>query len=123
MESRVAVTWQDIGHSALVYLEALIFPCGYEEPDINAYFSDENWQTVFANYESYQPVTECRTDKGLRLYQFKTKNLGFEYAINYWVQSDTDTRIIVTMVVFPVEELALSGDYAVQLFPDLPNCS
>lgn len=122
-ESRVAVTWQDVGHGALVYLEARIKPCGYEEPDLNKDFNDENWQAIFANYESYQRVTECRTDTGLRLYQFKTQNQGFEYVINYWAQSDTNTRVIVTMIVFPLEEQALLNSYSAQLFPRLPNCS
>ncbi len=122
-ESRVAVTFQDVGHGALVYLEARIKPCGYEEPDLNKDFNDENWKSIFANYESYQLVTECRTDTGLRLYQFKTQNQGFEYAINYWAQSDTDTRVITTMIVFPLEEQALLNSYSAQLFPKLPNCS
>lgn len=124
-ESHVAVTWQDVGHGALVYLEARIKPCGYEEPDLNKDFSGENWKAIFANYESYQLITECRIDTGLRLYQFKSQNQGYEYAINYWVQSDTDTRVIVTMIVFPAENegQALLSNYSAQLFPDLPECS
>jgi hypothetical protein len=122
-ENNVAVTWQDISHSALGYLEARIKPCGYEEPDLNRDFNDEYWKAIFVNYASYQPITECRTDTGLSLYQFKSQNQGFEYAINYWVQSDTDTRVIVTMIVFPVEEQALLSDYSAKLFPELPNCS
>jgi hypothetical protein len=122
-ENSAAVTWQNVAQGAVVYLEALIFPCGYEEPDLNKYYSDENWKAIFANYESYESVAECKSDIGLRLYQFKTQNQGFEYAIDYWVQNDTDTRVISTMIVFPVEEQALLGDYSARLFPDLPNCS
>ena len=80
---------------AVVYLEAIIFPCGYEEPDLNKYFSDENWKAIFPNYESYELIDECKTDDGLRLYEFKTQNQGFEYEIRYWVENDTDTRVIV----------------------------
>jgi hypothetical protein len=122
-ESIVAVTRQNVVHGALAYIELRIEPCGYDEPDLNRDFSAANWQAIFANYESYQSIAECRTDTGLRLYQFKTQNQGLEYAINYWVKSDTDTRVIVTMLVFPIEELALLGTYSAQLFPDLPNCS
>ena len=100
-EGRVTVTWQNTPLGAVVYLEALIFPCSYEEPDLNAYFSDENWKAIFANYESYELIDECKTDDGLRLYEFKTQNQGFEYEIRYWVENDTDTRVIVTMIVFP----------------------
>jgi hypothetical protein len=122
-ETTVAVTWQNVTHGALAYLEARVKPCGYEEPDLNKEFSEENWNAVFANYESYESVASCKTDTGLRLYQFKTQNQGLEYVINYWVESDTDTRLIVTMLVFPIETQALLGTYSAMLFPRLPNCS
>lgn len=122
-ENRVAVTRQNIAQGAVVYLEALIFPCRYEEPDLNKYYSDENWRAIFANYESYELVIECKMDIGLRLYQFKTQNQGFEYEIRYWVQNDTDTRVIVTMIVFPVRSESLIDDYALRLFPNLQDCS
>ena len=122
-ENSVAVTRQNVVQGAVVYLETLNFPCGYEEPDLNKYYSGENWKAIFANYESYESVAECKTNTGLRLYQFKTQNQGFEYRINYWVQNDTDTRVLSLMIVFPVEERTLLGDYSAQLFPDLPNCS
>jgi len=121
-ENKVAVTWQNIAQGAVVYLEALIFPCSYEEPDLNKYYSDENWKAIFANYESYESIAECKSDTGFRLYQFKTQNQGFEYRINYWVENDTDTRVISTMIVFPVGSESLVSDYSLRLFPDLPNC-
>lgn len=121
-ENRVAVTWQNSPLGAVVYLEALIFPCGYEEPDLNQYFSDENWKAVFANYESYELITECKRDDGLRLYEFETQNQGFEYSIKYWVENDTDTRVIVTMIVFPLETKSLLDEYSSMLFPDYSTC-
>lgn len=123
LENRVALTWQNIVQGAVVYLEALIFPCSYEEPDLNKYYSNENWKAIFQNYESYELVVECKMDIGLRLYQFKTQNQGFEYEIRYWVQNDTDTRVIVTMIVFPVGSELLIDDYSLRLFPNFPNCS
>ncbi len=122
-DTTVAVTWQNITQGAVVYLEALIFPCSYEEPDLNNYFSDENWKALFQNYESYAPIAECKTDTGLRLYQFKTQNQGFEYEIKYWVENDSDTRVISTMIVFPAGPESPMDDYSQRLFPDLPNCS
>ena len=122
-ENRVAVTWQNIVQGAVVYLEALIFPCGYEEPDLNKYYGDENWTVIFQSYEGYELVAECKTDTGLRLYQFKAQNQGFEYNINYWVQNDTDMRVISTMIVFPAESQSLLEGYSSSLFSGLPNCS
>jgi hypothetical protein len=121
-EGRVAVTWQNTPLGAVAYLEALIFPCSYEEPDLNTYFSDENWKAVFANYESYELINECKTDDGLRLYEFKTHNQGFDYEIRYWVENDTDTRVIVTMIVFPLETKLLLDEYSSMLFPDYSAC-
>ena len=121
-EGRVTVTWQNTPLGAVVYLEALIFPCSYEEPDLNAYFSDENWKAVFANYESYELIDECKTDDGLRLYEFNTYNQGFDYEIRYWVENDTDTRVIVTMIVFPLESELLLDEYSSMLFPDYSTC-
>lgn len=119
---RVSVSWADSVDTAIAYLEALIFPCSYEEPDLNAYFNTENWQVIFSNYESYQPVAECRTDNGLRLYQFSAVDSGSTYDINFWAQNDTDTRVISMMLVFPAESDALMDDYSNVLFPELTSC-
>lgn len=121
-ESSVAVTWQNIPQGALAYLELLILPCGEDEPDSNKYDGDEYWKAIFQNYESYELAAECKLNSGLRLYQFKTQNQGFEYDIKYWEQNDTDTRVISTMIVFPVGSDSLIDDYSLQLFPTLPTC-
>jgi hypothetical protein len=121
-ENRVAVTWQNVASSALTYLELHIFPCGYEEPDLNAQYSAENWKAIFQNYESYTMVNECKRDDGLRLYEFKAQNQGFEYGIKYWIKSDTNTRVISTMIVFPLELESMMGDYSTRLFPTYPSC-
>ncbi|HUM25135.1 MAG TPA: hypothetical protein PKN81_02820 [Anaerolineales bacterium] len=123
LEGAYSIAWQNIVQGAVAYLEARIKPCGYEEPDLNRDFSEATWSAIFANYESYESIAECKLDSGIRLYQFKTYNLGFEYKINYWVESDTDNRIIVTMIVFPAESQPLLDEYSIRLFPNLPNCS
>lgn len=121
-EGVVTVLWQDVPQSALVYLEARIKPCGYEEPDLNREFSDETWGAIFANYENYELIDECRNNAGLRLYEFKTQNQGIEYDIKYWVENDTDTRFIATMIVFPLESKLLLDEYASMLFPGYSTC-
>jgi hypothetical protein len=120
-ENRVSVTWLNNPSGAVAYLEALIFPCGYEEPDLNNYY-DENWGTIFQYYESYELVDECKRNDGLRLYEFKTQNQGFEYGVRYWVRNDGDTRVISMMIVFPLELQAMMGDYSTRLFPTYPSC-
>ncbi len=119
---RVSVTWVNTIDAAIAYSEALIFPCSYEEPDLNNFFNVDNWSVIFGNYESYQLVAECRTDNGLRLYQFSAVEEGYDYSINYWVENDTETRVMVVMIVFPAESTVVMDEYSNNLFPKLTSC-
>lgn len=121
--NRVSVTWLNSAQGAVAYLEALIFPCGYEEPDINNYFNEENWKTIFQQYGSYQPVNSCKTNDGLRLYQFTAQDQGNPYEIRFWARSDTDTRLLTLMLVFPASAPDLMDRYAGRLFPHLMSCN
>jgi len=121
-DGRVAVTWFSDALGSVAYLEALIFPCGYEDIDLDNFFNEENWQVIFENYESYEHVAQCNTDDGLRLYEFRTVEQGYDYEVKYWVENDTDTRVLGVMIVFPVESNSLMDDYSSELFPDLTSC-
>lgn len=118
----VAVTWYSELLYSIVFLEALIFPCSYEEPDLDAFFSIDSWQIVFGNYQSYAYVTECRNDSGLRLYEFTAIDQGIDYDIRYWAVNDTDTRVLTFMIVLPTVSEAVMDDYAYKLFPQLSSC-
>lgn len=120
-EDKVMVTWLHT-NGYLAYLEALIFPCGHEEADLNHYFSDENWDIILSNYESYTLETDCNNDSGLRLYEFIATVNDFDYEIKYWVMSDTDTRVISLMLVLPFGFEAEMDEYAYSLFPTLDFC-
>ena len=122
-EDRVSVSWFSNSLASVAFLEALVFPCGYEEPDLNDYFTDENWSNVFANYEEYELVTECRSDIGLRLYQFDVISDGAPYLVNYWVSNDTSTRVITFMMIVPDDSFDLLDEYGYSIFPQLSNCS
>ncbi|HCR70948.1 MAG TPA: hypothetical protein DIW23_05860, partial [Anaerolineae bacterium] len=119
---KVSVTWYSERLTSIAFLEALIFPCGYEELDLDYFFSVDNWVIVFGNYQSYEYVDECRLDSGVRLYQFITVDQGFEYDVHYWVVNDTDTRVISMMVVMPIESQVLIDEFSYSLFPQLPEC-
>lgn len=122
-EDRVSVSWLNNSLGAVAFLEALVFPCGYEEPDLNNYFSDENWTNVFANYQSYELVTECRSDIGLRLYQFNAVSDGAPYLVHYWVKNDSNTRVITFMMIVPDGSFSILDSYGYSIFPQLSNCS
>lgn len=120
---KVSVLWLSDSLYALAFLEAQIFECGYEDPDLNAYFNEGYWQEVFANYESHEMVTECRSDSGVRLYEFDTITDGVPYLVNYWVRNDTNTRVITFMMVVPEDSFDLLDEYGYSIFPQLSNCS
>lgn len=121
-DGRVSVTWYSDSLAAVAVLEAFVFPCGYEDLDLDVFFSADTWQIVFANYESYQLVADCRTDEGTRLYEFITQEQGFEYDVRYWVANDTDTRVVSMMIVFPLETPEITEEYAYSMFPQLTSC-
>lgn len=120
---RVTVSWFSSTLSAVAYLEAFIYPCGYEDLDLDNYFIDENWDITFGNYQSYEKIAECRTDSGLRLYQFKAVDAGSLYDINFWSVNDSSTRVVTFMIVLPVESKALMEQYSYSLFPQLTTCN
>jgi hypothetical protein len=122
-EDRVSVSWFSNSLGAVAFMEVLIFPCGYEEPDLNNYFNDENWANVFANYQSYTPINECRSDIGLRLYEFSAVSVDVPYMVRYWVMNDTNNRVISFMLLMAGESFAGIDSIGYSLFPQLSNCS
>jgi hypothetical protein len=122
-EESVSVTLQNIPLGAVAFLEAILFACGYEEPDLNHFLDDEHWDVLFANYDSYEMIDECRSDLGLRLYEFEAVSQEIDYNIRYWSENDSAERIITTMLTFPYGSEDVLDEYSIGLFPELPNCS
>ncbi len=123
-EARVAVSWINNIEGAAAYLEVLIFRCGYEDLDLDKYYNDTIWGTIFANYQNYDPLGEmCQDSHGLRLYEFSLENQGYPYLARYWAKNDTDNRVIGLMMAFPKDSLALMDEYSMRIFPQLTNCS
>jgi hypothetical protein len=123
-ENRVSVSWTSIDLGAAAYIETLIFPCGYEDLDLDKYFNDEYWNSFFAVYQSHELLgSMCQTNDGLRLYEFSLDNQGYPYLARYWAKNDTDHRVITFMLAFPVSSSNVLDEYTQKLFPQLPNCS
>ncbi len=119
---KVLVSWYSASLPAIVNLEALVFPCSYEEPDLDAYYNVDAWAIIFGNYQSYEFINECRNDQGLRLYNFIAVDQGLAYQVRYWVLNDTPTRVISFMAVLPVDAGTQMVEMAYALFPQLTNC-
>mgnify|MGYP000870219550 CR=1 FL=1 len=118
---KVVASWYNASIPAIVNLEALVFPCGYEDLDLDAYFNDEGWSIIFGNYQSYEYVNECRDDRGLRLYNFVAVDQGVAYNVRYWVVNDTPTRVLSFMAVLPDSSTQMD-EIAYAVFPQLQSC-
>ncbi|GAB1470352.1 hypothetical protein MASR2M66_12290 [Chloroflexota bacterium] len=118
----VQVSWNNPILPALAYLETYIFPCGYEEPDLDDFFNLDSWKIIFDGYQSYEYITQCRNDNGLRLYEFAAADEDTDYSIRYWALNDTDRRVLTMMLVVPADMPQLMDDYSYALFPQLTEC-
>ncbi len=119
---RVSVFWESASLGAIAFSEVIIFPCSYEELDLDVFFSTDSWQIVFGGYESYKMINECRNDNGQRLYEFVLGIDGFVYDANYWSVNDTPARIVTMEIIFPVEAIDVFDEFSYSLFPQIPNC-
>ncbi|GAB4497924.1 MAG: hypothetical protein OHK003_08220 [Anaerolineales bacterium] len=119
---KVIVSWYNDTIPSIVNLEALIFPCQYEEVDLDLFFSADSWSIIFGNYQSYQYLGGCRNDSGLRLYHLNAVDQDIQYQVRYWVVNDTPTRVITFMLVLPTNADAQMDEFAYSLFPMLTTC-
>ncbi len=119
---RIDVIWDSPQFESLVYLEYLIFNCGYTEEDLDDYFNDEYFaQIVLIDYDNPQKVGECRQGD-VRLYEFRADFMGQSYRISQWVKPDNERRVAGLFMTFPLEDEEMMDSYAVKIFPELPVC-
>lgn len=105
----------------IAYSEYLIFTCGYGQTELGNYFNDAGFNVIFTDYESHTLSKFCE-QKRLALYEYDLVDKGQPYVARYWAMQDTDTRILVYMLVFPQASAATLDEYSQMLFPDLPVC-
>jgi hypothetical protein len=119
---RIDVIWESLELESVVFLEYLLFNCGYTEEDLDEYFSDENFeQIIFIDYDNVQKIGECRLGN-LRLYEFHADLFERPYRLSQWVQPDGEQRVTAFLMVFPIQNEHLMRSYATKIFPDLPAC-
>lgn len=118
---KVSVTRRNDAESAIMYGEYLMYNCGYGQADLDEYFSDAGFAIVFANYDSYTQTNFCE-EGDLALYEYDLVFEGAPYLARYWVKQQSDTRLLVLMLVFPSNSRAALNSYATQLFAGLSSC-
>ena len=118
---KVSFTRRNDTEAAIAYGEYLMYNCGYGQAELDEYFSDAGFAIVFSNYDRYTQTDFCEQGS-LALYEYDLVFEGAPYLARYWVKQQSDTRLLVLMLVFPDESRATLDTYATQLFPDLSSC-
>jgi len=118
---KISLTRRNDPQKSLEYVEYLIFTCGYGQSELDSYFGDEGFKVIFSDYESYAATNFCEITS-LTLYEYDLVDEGNPLLARYWVKQDSDTRILVNMLVVPETARASLDDYSRQLFPELPAC-
>ena len=120
MSDRVAVTWINNELDGLAYFENLLYNCGGAYDQIDEYLSEDAFAIIFTDYDSYEETAYCQVSE-LRLHQFDVINQGQPYQIRYWADPQSDIRVYITMLVFPIGSSQMD-EYAKSLYPQLTEC-
>lgn len=119
---RITKTWLSSELSAVTYLEYLVYNCGYEESDIDSYYSDDNFENaIFNNYEDVRKVAECNRDS-LYHFEFTGNFKNTTYLMYYWMQQEGSGRILNLMMAFPQSQKEELQQYASRVYSSLPSC-
>ncbi len=131
-------TWQstfESGYGGTSFLNYLHFSTGYSLDELDSFFDEDWFAETFINWEDARKTNVC-FDDDLTLHEFtlvyrdNQDNLT-EYALRYWVEPVSETRVRTWHVAFPStlpdgspspEGQALLDDYAARMYPDLPGC-
>jgi hypothetical protein len=109
----------------LIFLEFLIFVCGYTSEDLDQFFSRETIEEIiYAEYQDVEITASCiHDDQGLRLYEISAMRDGQPYAIRHWVLTTHPERVDQVLIAFPEPADLDLATYAPSLFPKLVSCS
>jgi len=114
--------WNAPSISALSYVVYRHFDEGIKPEDIGTYFDNAWFEAAFANYESWRKVGVCY-DGDLTLHKFNLQLYDTDFAMRYWVEPVSETRVKAIFLVFPSADVTSLDDYAARLYPDLSDCA
>lgn len=122
-EFRTYVTWTNVSRGGLAFLDYQHYNCGVTQAQIDAYFSEDNFDILLSNYQSFAQTDACISN-GMTLYEFDVVTMqGFDYKLRHWYWQETPTRVAAIQLTFPVTQQAALNQYAGALFPDFPTCT
>lgn len=121
MELQTTAQWNAPSLGALSFLNYLHFKDGITLDGMNAFFDKTWFDATFANYEGYRKTGVCYADE-ITLHKFTLGLRGSDYAMRYWTEMASPTRIAAIYIVVPSNNPEVMDQYAARLFPQLPDC-
>ncbi len=114
--------WRADSIGALAFLNYLHFDGGITPEEIQATFNRAWFEATFANYQSWQEVSNCQIED-VRLHEFSFINDNLKYDMLYWIEPISETRVQTLFLTFPEDSRELMDEYAAELYPDAIVCA
>ncbi len=121
---RASATWIYEDEGGVAFAEYLLYNCGCTQSDVEHYLNGLNSENVtFNGYQNIQVVKQCTLgNEALTLYEFSVTWKNEAYSLRYWAKLQSQTRILTMMLAFPESSTSLMDQYAMNIFPELPDC-
>ncbi len=109
------------GLNGVISLDYLIYDCGYDVDDLEAYYDDDTFDILFDVYSETERTAECN-EGGLMLYEYDLVYEDEDYVSRFWVVEYSDTRVYDLQMTYPEDEADLLDEMSEALFPELWRC-
>lgn len=119
MSSRVV--FQTEAFDKLADVQFVHYDCGDSEGQLDFLTAPAQLDQLLTSYNSYTYITTCGVGD-IRLVEMSATFGDKDYAMRYWVEQISPTRLLSLNLVFEEGEEAEQEQYAQDLFPELPNC-
>lgn len=117
---RTTATWRADDMFGVAYAEYL--HVDVSEVDMETYFDDEWFGTVFQNYDSWELADQCSFGNDTELRVFDMIYDDEPYLLNYWTWVADEDRILAFFLVLPVDAEADLIAYSELFAPDAASC-
>ena len=109
------------GAASVSSVDLAMWPCGVNEADLDAYYSDKTLDVLVSSWEERELNGRCIVN-GVRIADFNLSREDGDYIARFWIEQVSETRVLEGHLTLPVADAALMSDYAEMLYPDTPAC-
>lgn len=121
---RVSVTWFSKDKRKVVFLDYLLYNCGFKQSDWDYVLADRTFREIrFQGYRNVNHVASCaRNESNLHLVEYTAQHSETNYRIRFWATLTGPTRLLNMDLTFPEESRTDLDRYSSRLFPNLNSC-